>query len=87
MYSLNLFIEKGFLMKVQFKDATIGSVFVNSRIVKVENGTANVSAKEANMLADYIINTKDVTKDEPAETAVVEEPKKETETKATKAAE
>lgn len=87
MYSLNLFIEKGFLMKVQFKDATIGSVFVNSRIVKVENGTANVSAKEANMLADYIVNTKDVTKDEPAETAVVEEPKKETETKATKAAE
>lgn len=87
MYSLNLFIEKGFLMKVQFKDATIGSVFVNSRIVKVENGTANVSAKEANMLADYIVNTKDVTKDEPAETAVVEEPNKETETKATKAAE
>lgn len=87
MYSLNLFIEKGFLMKVQFKDATIGSVFVNSRIVKVENGTANVSAKEANMLADYIVNTKDVTKDEPAETAVVEEPKKETETKAMKAAE
>ena len=87
MYSLNLFIEKGFLMKVQFKDATIGSVFVNSRSVKVENGTANVSAKEANMLADYIVNTKDVTKDEPAETAVVEEPKKETETKATKAAE
>lgn len=87
MYSLNLFIEKGFLMKVQFKDATIGSVFVNSRIVKVENGTANVSAKEAKMLADYIVNTKDVTKDEPAETAVVEEPKKETETKATKASE
>lgn len=87
MYSLNLFIEKGFLMKVQFKDTTISSVFVNSRIVKVENGTANVSAKEANMLADYIVNTKDVTKDEPAETAVVEEPKKETETKATKAAE
>ncbi len=74
-------------MKVQFKDATIGSVFVNSRIVKVENGTANVSAKEASMLADYIVNTKDVTKDETAETAVVEEPKKETETKATKAAE
>lgn len=87
MYSLNLFIEKGFLMKVQFKDATIGSVFVNSRIVKVENGTANVSAKEAKMLADYIVNTKDVTKDEPAETAVVEEPKKETETEATKASE
>lgn len=87
MYSLNLFIEKGFLMKVQFKDATIGSVFVNSRIVKVENGTANVSAEEAKMLADYIVNTKDVTKDEPAETAVVEEPKKETETEATKAAE
>lgn len=87
MYSLNLFIEKGFLMKVQFKDATIGSVFVNSRIVKVENGTANVSAKEAKMLADYIVNTKDVTENEPAETAVVEEPKKETETKATKAAE
>lgn len=87
MYSLNLFIEKGFLMKVQFKDTTIGSVFVNSRIVKVENGTANVSAKEANMLADYIVNTKDVMKDEPTETAVVEEPKKETETKATKAAE
>lgn len=87
MYSLNLFIEKGFLMKVQFKDATIGSVFVNSRIVKVENGTANVSAKEAKMLADYIVNTKDVTEDEPVETAVVEEPKKETETKATEAAE
>ncbi len=74
-------------MKVQFKDATIGSVFVNSRIVKVENGTANVSAKEAKMLADYIVNTKDVTEDEPAETAVVEEPNKETETKATEAAE
>lgn len=87
MYSLNLFIEKGFLMKVQFKDVTIGSVFVNSRIVKVENGTANVSAKEAKMLADYIINTKDVTNDEPTETAVVEEPNKETETEATKAAE
>ena len=87
MYSLNLFIEKGFLMKVQFKDATIGSVFINSRIVKVENGTANVSAKEAKMLADYIVNTKDITKDEPAETAVVEETRKETETKATKAAE
>lgn len=74
-------------MKVQFKDVTIGSVFVNSRIVKVENGTANVSAKEAKMLADYIINTKDVTNDEPTETAVVEEPNKETETEATKAAE
>lgn len=74
-------------MKVQFKDATIGSVFVNSRIVKVENGTANVSAKEAKMLADYIVNTKDVTEDEPVETAVVEEQKKETETKATEAAE
>ncbi len=74
-------------MKVQFKDATIGSVFVNSRIVKVKNGTANVSAKEAKMLADYIVNIKDVTEDESAETAVVEEPKKETETKAMKAAE
>ena len=74
-------------MTVQFKDATIGSVFVNSRIVKVENGTVNVSAKEAKMLADYIVNTKDVTEYESAETAVVEEPKKETETKATKAAE
>ena len=41
-------------MKVTFKDKKLKSIYVNSRIVHITDGTAQVTKTEAKMLADYL---------------------------------
>lgn len=59
-------------MKVTFKDKKLKSIYVNSRIVHITGGTAQVTKTEAKMLADYL-EDKVTDKKEPEQAKPVED--------------